>query len=57
VCGNLLVVGSFANIVGVERARQEGCGCRSSSARHAASDDASLLFAIAWLLLLGQIDP
>ncbi len=59
LAGNLLVVGSLANIIAVERARD--AGVRLSFLEHAACGVPmtllSLLFAIAWLVLPGQLDP
>jgi Na+/H+ antiporter NhaD/arsenite permease-like protein len=59
LAGNLLVVGSLANIIAIERARDAGvvltfveharCGVPMTLA--------SFLLAIAWLLLLGHVGP
>ena len=59
LAGNLLVVGSLANIIAVERARE--AGVELSFAEHARCGVPmtllSLLFAVAWLVLLGHIGP
>ena len=59
LAGNLLVVGSLANIIAVERAREAGVVL--SFVEHARCGIPmtllSLLLAVAWLLLLGHVGP
>ena len=59
LAGNLFVVGSLANIIAVERARE--AGVILSFVEHARCGIPmtllSLLLAVAWLLLLGHAGP